>query len=72
MDFYWAEVRKWAEEGNTSDFIDDTEIKEAIRYSLSCDIKAYHYMALTQLVAKVRIPRDGDQRSELMSITIPK
>jgi len=27
---------------------------------------------LEQLIEQVRIPRDGDQRSELMSITIPK
>jgi hypothetical protein len=25
-----------------------------------------------RVVATLRIPRDGDQRSELMSITIPK
>ena len=43
--------------GNAADFLEDEDLLKAIRYSLNCQEKGYHYVLLTQLMAKVADPK---------------
>jgi hypothetical protein len=56
LERHWAEVRARADTGNTSDYLNDDELLPAIRYSLNCREKGYHYVLLTQLMAKAADP----------------
>ncbi|MGA3134538.1 MAG: restriction endonuclease, SacI family [Terracidiphilus sp.] len=56
LEKHWAEVKDRADTGNTSDYIEDEDLLEAIEYSLNCKQKGYHYVLLTQLMAKVDDP----------------
>jgi hypothetical protein len=56
LENHWAEVKDRADSGNTSDFLEDEDLLEAIKYSLNCKEKGYHYVLLTQLMAKVDDP----------------
>jgi hypothetical protein len=53
----WAEVMDRADAGNTSDFLENADVLESIRYSLNCQEKAYHYVLITQLTAKIADPK---------------
>jgi hypothetical protein len=56
LDKYWAEVKDRADAGNTADFLEDKDLLGAISYSINCKEKGYHYVLLTQLMAKVDDP----------------
>jgi hypothetical protein len=56
LEKHWDEVKKRADSGDTSDFLQDDDLLEAIKYSLNCKEKGYHYVLLTQLMAKVDDP----------------
>ena len=56
LEKYWAEVKDRADTGNTSEFLQDADLLKAIQYSLNCREKGYHYVLLTQLMAKVADP----------------
>jgi hypothetical protein len=58
LDRYWAEVRQRAEDGDTSDYLTDAHLIEAIRDSLADSTdKTYHYVLGTQLVSKITNPK---------------
>jgi len=57
LEKYWAEVKDRADAGNTADFLEDKDLLGAINYSINCKEKTYHYVLLTQLMAKVDDPR---------------
>jgi len=54
---YWTEVRAKAEAGEIQDYLEDIDLRQAISYSLNCREKAYHYVLLTQLLAKADDPK---------------
>ncbi len=82
---HWAEVKDRAEAGNTSDFLQEEDLLKAIRYSLNCKEKGYHYVLLTQLMAKTsdpkrdcralqdqaRVPGAFDARTIAHSVSVP-
>ncbi len=58
LDRHWAEVRQRAESGDTSDYLTDPHLIEAIRASLADSAnKTYHYVLITQLVSKITSPK---------------
>jgi hypothetical protein len=56
LEKYWAEVKDRADAGNTDDFLEDKDLLGAINYSINCKEKTYHYVLLTQLMAKADDP----------------
>jgi len=57
LEKHWAEVKDRADAGNTSDFLEDEDLLQAIRYSLNCQEKGYHYVLVTQVMAKIADPK---------------
>jgi hypothetical protein len=57
LEKHWAEVKDRSGVGNTSDFLEDEDLLKAIQYSLNCQEIGYHYVLLTQLMAKVADPK---------------
>lgn len=58
LDEHWTVVRQRAEDGDLSDYLDNSDIVAAIRESLSDSAdKTYHYVLITQLLAKVTDPK---------------
>lgn len=58
LDQYWSEVRAKADGGDTTDYLTDPHLTEAIRDSLADSTeKTYHYVLITQLVSKVANPK---------------
>jgi hypothetical protein len=49
-------VRANAESGEALDYVEDLDLRQAISYSLNCKEKGYHYVLLTQLMAKTDDP----------------
>jgi hypothetical protein len=50
LESHWAGVKDRADVGNTSDLLEDEDLLKAIRYSLNCKEKGYHYVLLTQVM----------------------
>jgi hypothetical protein len=71
LDAARAVVLKWLQIGDTSATVDDDQ-RTPIRKATEDYLASVRDANLDIDNGKVRIPRDGDQRSELMSITIPK